>query len=65
MSVKLKRNPICCSAPHYVPKCLQRRDGARDVSVVRAFVAFVENSGLVPSTHMVAHNYQWLQFQRI
>ena len=32
---------------------------------LRAFVAFAEDLGLVPSTHMTAHNHLKLQFQGI
>ena len=31
----------------------------------KALVAFAENPGLIPSTHMVAHNHLELQFQEM
>ena len=41
-----------------------RRDG-ETAQWLRAWVALIEDPGLVPSTHMVAQNYLQLQFQGI
>lgn len=35
----------------------------RDGSVIRALVALVEGSGLVPSPHVVTYNHSQLHFQ--
>lgn len=40
--------------------------GSKEMSkLLKIFAAFGENCGLIPSTHWIAHNSLYLQFQKI
>jgi hypothetical protein len=43
-------------------KCIGAGEMARGL---RALIALAEDTGLIPSTHMMAHNHPELWFQRI
>jgi hypothetical protein len=37
----------------------------RDAQLLRTFTALAKDEGLIPNTHMAAHNSRYLQFQEI